>query len=60
MDKVANIFRVEYGSIYKNDTGRIIENMAFVISRDSSVILKKYRMYRENILNNHDIFCILF
>lgn len=38
MDKVANIFRVEYGSIYKNDTGRIIENMAFVISRDSSVL----------------------
>lgn len=38
MDKATNIFRVEYGSIYKNDTGCIIENMAFIISRDSSVL----------------------
>lgn len=38
MDKVANIFRVEYGSIYKNDADCIIENMAFIISRDSSVL----------------------
>lgn len=34
------IFRVEYGSIYRNETGSIIETMAVII--DKSVGLLKY------------------
>lgn len=33
-----NIFEVKYGSIYKRETGCIIETMAFIINKDSSVL----------------------
>ena len=38
MNKEENTFKAYRGSIYKNNTGCIIEKIAFVVSRDSSVI----------------------